>query len=191
MDKKITLIATLILAYVFLLNIAFFIYEVILPTPQDNNAKITAIVGLLGWTATIYAPFAAFLFLDDWKKQKQYEFESKVILDVWDQVLKLRFDYFQLIYLTVSPIDPAKVSSECYSFKKQISEVLFQLDKIKRFKTRADLDLTLFIEITNTDFIEKTISYIKSNDQEKFLQLNTEMEIRCNTYIQKFSEYLY
>jgi hypothetical protein len=78
MNKRIELIAKLIITYAFLLALCFLLYGLVV-LPVNGAEKVNAIIGLLGWSATIYAPIAAFFLLDNWKDQKAYELKKEYI----------------------------------------------------------------------------------------------------------------
>lgn len=71
MSKKFELIVKLLITYTLLLAICFIIYSLIV-LPVTGAEKINAIIGLLGWSATIFAPIAAFYLIDNWKDQAKY-----------------------------------------------------------------------------------------------------------------------
>ncbi|WP_336933172.1 hypothetical protein [Acinetobacter bereziniae] len=71
MNKKFELLAKLIITYVIMLGICFLLYSYVV-IPTNGAEKINAITGLLGWSATIFAPIAAYFFLNSWKEQTQY-----------------------------------------------------------------------------------------------------------------------
>lgn len=78
MDKKINLLAKLFITYILLLAICFLFYGLVV-LPTNGAEKVNAIIGLLSWSATIYAPLAAFFLLDSWKDQKEYELKKEYI----------------------------------------------------------------------------------------------------------------
>jgi len=47
--------------------------------PESGAEKVNAIIGLMGWSATIFAPIAAFFLLDSWKEQKRFELKKEYI----------------------------------------------------------------------------------------------------------------
>lgn len=78
MDKKIDLIAKLFITYIFILALCFLVYSLVV-LPTNGAEKVNAIIGLLGWSATIFAPIAAIFLLDNWKDQKAYELRKEYI----------------------------------------------------------------------------------------------------------------
>lgn len=81
MDKKIDLIAKLFITYIFILALCFLVYSLVV-LPTSGAEKVNAIIGLLGWSATIFAPVAAFFLLDSWKDQTKYNANLELISEM-------------------------------------------------------------------------------------------------------------
>lgn len=81
MDKKVDLIGKLFVTYVFILALCFLIYSLVV-LPTNGAEKVNAIIGLLGWSATIYTPVAAFFLLDSWKDQTKYNAYLELITEM-------------------------------------------------------------------------------------------------------------
>lgn len=79
MSDKFSFIVKLILTYLVLLAICFLFYALIISPVKDVD-KVESIVGLLGWSATIFAPIAAYFLIDSWKQQKLYELKKEYIM---------------------------------------------------------------------------------------------------------------
>lgn len=79
MDKKVDLIAKLFITYIFILALCFLLYSLVV-IPTDGAEKVNAIIGLLGWSATLFAPVAAYFLLDSWKDQEKF----KRTIDLYD-----------------------------------------------------------------------------------------------------------
>lgn len=54
-----------------MLLLCFLFYSLVV-LPVTEAEKVNAIIGLFGWSATIYAPIAAYILLDNWKDQAKY-----------------------------------------------------------------------------------------------------------------------
>ncbi len=65
-------LVALFLLYIFLVAVGFYIYAVIIGKP-DSGERGATIAGILGWTATLYAPVAAFFIIDIWKDQVKHQ----------------------------------------------------------------------------------------------------------------------
>ncbi|MFW1942905.1 hypothetical protein ACG93R_05290 [Acinetobacter guillouiae] len=85
MNKKIELLAKLTITYVIMLGICFLLYSYVV-IPTNGAEKINAITGLLGWSATIFAPIAAYFFLNSWKEQTQYNSALEKIEEMLEQI---------------------------------------------------------------------------------------------------------
>lgn len=72
MGNKIDLIGKLLIAYIFILSLCFLLYSLVV-LPTNGAEKVNAIIGLLGWSATIFAPIAAYFLLDSWKDQEKFK----------------------------------------------------------------------------------------------------------------------
>ncbi|EXB27427.1 hypothetical protein J537_0584 [Acinetobacter baumannii 1437282] len=81
MVKKVDLFGKLIITYTFILALCFLLYALVV-LPVNGAEKVNAIIGLLGWSATIYAPIAAFFLIDNWKDQTKYNATLNYITDI-------------------------------------------------------------------------------------------------------------
>lgn len=88
MDKKIDLIAKLFITYIFILALCFLVYSLVV-LPTSGAEKVNAIIGLLGWSATIFAPVAAFFLLDSWKDQTKYNEQLALMSSIIQEVTEL------------------------------------------------------------------------------------------------------
>lgn len=96
MDKKISFIAKLIIVYVVLLVICFLVYSLVV-LPTNGAEKVNAIIGLLSWSATIFAPIAAFFLLDNWKEQKRFELKKEYIALTLHDLRKLNSNLINML----------------------------------------------------------------------------------------------
>ncbi|MDC4459925.1 hypothetical protein R4462_04470 [Acinetobacter baumannii] len=88
MSKKFELIIKLVITYIFLLAICFIIYALIV-LPVTGAEKVNAIIGLMGWSATIFAPIAAFYLIDNWKDQAKYNEQLTTLTSMINETLFL------------------------------------------------------------------------------------------------------
>lgn len=103
MDKKFDLLGKLIVSYVFILAIGFLIYSLVV-LPADEAEKVNAIIGLLGWSATFFAPIAAYILLDNWKDQKKYDLKKEYIGLILNDIRPI-FTKILIIYSNVENIN--------------------------------------------------------------------------------------
>lgn len=95
MIKKIELVAKLTITYIVLLAFCFLLYTfVVLPTKDAE--KINAIIGLLGWSATLFAPVAAFILINNWKEQVKHEKALECLTGLYNEISQLHFTIFYL-----------------------------------------------------------------------------------------------
>lgn len=175
-DKKLSLIAKLIVAYVLLLDFAFLIFA-LTAEPTTDVASVTA--SLLGWSATLYTPMAAYILYDSWKNQKQYDFEKEIL----DTILQnLSESYYEIIPLNVR-INHIKnrfygnisLIPNLYEFSpdynpRKMQTIYAQLDKINIIKSDIGL-LEIFRDYENTYLALKNLNnkliLISENIEEK------------------------
>ncbi|NAS05483.1 hypothetical protein GPS47_07725 [Acinetobacter haemolyticus] len=72
MDKKISVVIKLLITYLTLLAICFLLYALVV-LPVTGAEKVNSIIGLLGWSATLFAPMAALVLINNWKDQVKHE----------------------------------------------------------------------------------------------------------------------
>jgi hypothetical protein len=92
-DKKLSLFAKLLVSYVLLLDFAFLIFA-FTAEPTTDVASVTA--SLLGWTATLFTPIAAYIFYDSWKDQNQHNKLQEIIVDTYTAITVLRKNIIRL-----------------------------------------------------------------------------------------------
>ncbi len=85
-DKKISLIAKLIISYLVLLAFAFLFYVFNTDPSSDQTARGAVFTNLLVWSATIFTPIAAYFFYDSWKDQKNYELKKELMIKLSELV---------------------------------------------------------------------------------------------------------
>lgn len=108
MDKKFDLLGKLIVTYASILAMCFLLYcLVVLPT--NGAEKVNAIIGLLGWSATIFAPIAAYILLDNWKDQKKYELKKEYIGIILSDLRPI-FTKILIVYSNVANINKVQDS---------------------------------------------------------------------------------
>ncbi|WP_151799068.1 hypothetical protein [Acinetobacter calcoaceticus] len=88
MIKTIELTAKLLITYIVILAICFLIYALVV-LPTSGAEKVNAIIGLLGWSATIFAPIAAFYLIDNWKDQAKYNEQLSTLSSLINETLLL------------------------------------------------------------------------------------------------------
>lgn len=93
-DKKLSLLVKLIIGYALLLNFAFLVFSLTAVSTTDV-ASVTA--SLLGWTATLYTPVAAYLLYDSWKDQKSYDLKKEIITKILEGITATRYPMIKRI----------------------------------------------------------------------------------------------
>lgn len=89
-DKKVSLIAKLIISYLLLLDFAFLFYVFNTDPTSDQTARGTVLTNLLVWTATLFTPIAAYFFYDSWKDQKKYQINLDQIYKILERLTIIR-----------------------------------------------------------------------------------------------------
>lgn len=143
-DKKLSLIAKLLIAYILLLDFAFLIFA-FTASPSTDIASVTA--SLLGWTATLFTPIAAYFFYDSWKDQKNYDLKKELLIQVSNlvstQYIKIaepakkikRLEEINTTQITISSIDGI---NNCYQLSL-LNEIYVLLKTYEEFSQDASL----------------------------------------------------
>ncbi|KQE85719.1 hypothetical protein [Acinetobacter lactucae] len=95
MIKKIDLIAKLIITYIVILALCFLLYALVV-LPTTGAEKVNAIIGLLGWSATLFAPIAAFILINNWKEQIKHEKALECLSGVFNEISQFHFTIYYL-----------------------------------------------------------------------------------------------
>lgn len=85
-DKKVSLIAKLIISYLLLLDFVLLFYVFNTDPGSDQTAKGAVFTNLLVWSATLFTPIAAYFFYDSWKDQKNYELKKELMIKLSELV---------------------------------------------------------------------------------------------------------
>ncbi|EXF56219.1 hypothetical protein J502_2646 [Acinetobacter sp. 1294596] len=165
MANKISLIAALVITYLVLLMIGFLIYTLII-TPVQGADITNAIVGILGWTATLYAPVAALFLLNNWKEQVKHD----KALDCLTQAMNI----INLIHQTMYGLKSKNRSEEIITNFEVLDDIKFNIymdnlideykienQKIFILYNQLSCSLNQFKLITATE--EESFEYILSS----------------------------
>lgn len=147
MDKKIDLIAKLFITYIFILALCFLVYSLVV-LPTSGAEKVNAIIGLLGWSATIYAPIAAFFLLHNWREQVFHE---------------RSFDALTTAYTLIGKIHSSVIKLKMDSYYPQIQ---------RAFRNMTQVEFEEYMNRLRGEFENKS-SYLK----EQYDGLNTALAI--------------
>ena len=143
-DKKLSLIAKLIITYLLLLDFAFLIFA-LTASPSTDVASVTA--SLLGWTATLFTPIAAYFFYDSWKDQKNYDLKKELLIQVSNlvstQYIKIaepakkikRLEEINTTQITISSVDGINT---CYQLSL-LNEIYVLLKTYEEFSQDSSL----------------------------------------------------
>ncbi|WP_212386674.1 hypothetical protein [Acinetobacter junii] len=155
MSDKLSFIVKLTVTYLTLLAICFLFYALII-SPVKNIDKVSSIIGLLGWSATIFAPIAAYFLVDSWKHQKSYE---------------LKKEYIMYILQDIRPIflNTLILSSEANNIKDTNSKLVINTEYFSyNSKLIGNLTLSLYSNI---------LVYSRLTNNTKILELYKDLEI--------------
>lgn len=95
MIKKIDLIAKLTITYIVILAFCFLLYALVV-LPTTGAEKVNAIIGLLGWSATLFAPVAAFILINNWKEQIKHEKALECLSGIFNEISQFHFTIYYL-----------------------------------------------------------------------------------------------
>ncbi|WOQ37399.1 hypothetical protein [Acinetobacter soli] len=156
--EQFNLAVKLIITYLTLLTICYIFYALIV-LPVSEADKINAIIGLLGWSATIFAPIAAFILINSWKDQITHE---KALNCLNNAASTIKTMHTQIIKYKIRNIDYSlrenfdKLQFSDYS--KYINEIYdnfkSEMDIFKNNYHELSKILTQFGIITDTDYEE-------------------------------------
>lgn len=147
MNQKFVLVSKLVVAYLSLLVICFLIY-VLMVYPSSEINKVNVIIGLLGWSATIYAPIAAFFLLHNWREQVSHE---------------RAFDALTTAYSLIGKIHSSTMKLKMDSYFSQIE---------RSFRNMNQIEFENYINRLRDEFENKSSSL-----KEQYDSLNTALSI--------------
>lgn len=155
MDIKFSLIIKLIITYITLLAICFLFYALII-SPVTGADKVNAIIGLLGWSGTIFAPIAAYYLLDSWKHQKSYELKKEYIGNILQELRPIFLNTLNMLTQT--------------SNIKRVNEILVINTDYLNYKSNliGDLIVNLYSNVK---------VYSKISRDDKILKLYKSLEL--------------
>ncbi|RSO00960.1 hypothetical protein [Acinetobacter pittii] len=159
MIKTIELTAKLLITYIVILAICFLIYALVV-LPTNGAEKVNAIIGLLGWSATLFAPLAAFILINNWKEQIKHEKALECLSNVFNQISQF---HFTIYYLKKSnKPDEIKRNFNAMNLEEFIEytkEVLIEFENINQNISKIYNDLSTIIFQFNLIF---------DNEEERF-----------------------
>ncbi|MBJ8445919.1 hypothetical protein [Acinetobacter bereziniae] len=122
---------------------------------------ISPYTNILVFDATIFAPLAAYFFIDNWKKQKQYEIGKQ---------------YAENILKTLTNINK-NIENSYFSIKNIGESIIFHLENSNKISPQAQSNL------------KKTINYIKISNLnfENYISIHIDVDIMMQ--IMKYSEF--
>ncbi|TCB55591.1 hypothetical protein [Acinetobacter terrae] len=175
-DKKLSLIMKLAISYVLLLNFVFLFYVFNTDPSSDQTARGAVFTNLLVWSATLYAPLAAFFLYDSWKEQKQYEITKELMIDVITVLSDLYIKIGKAINLAerLKEIDNDKITLQSFINAKELRNV-DDLNKIYAL-------IHLYENITG----DKALMKYKSNFDKTTFEIETFLTKLDLLYLQYF-----
>lgn len=188
-------LVALFLLYIFLVAVGFFVYAVIIGKPDDNERGAT-IAGILGWTATLYAPIAAFFIIDVWKDQVKHQKALDHLSNAYSLIGKFERTLQRLRsdrkYTRLGRIYNKTSFSEFqdYLLKLEI-QFLDETNILLRINDDIQNELSLYklaLGEENLDFNQLTvelliISYGLNNVYSKFVELHLDAKEEGDPYI--------
>ncbi len=127
----------IISSIIIILLISILYFLIICITPFPNNEKVTVILSLLSFGATLSAPIAAYIFYDNWKIQTKFNRVTNNILELQkilhDYVTELKFLRNRIIF----PYSRNKFSTEDDYFnnlKRLLDQKVCEISNAERLK---------------------------------------------------------
>lgn len=145
MIKTIELIAKLLITYIVILAICFLIYALVV-LPTNGAEKVNAIIGLLGWSATLFAPLAAFILINNWKEQIKHEKALECLSNAFNQISQLHFTIYY--FKKSNKPDEIKRNFNAMTLEEFIEytkEVLIEFENINQNISKIYNDLSTII----------------------------------------------
>ncbi|WP_111811614.1 hypothetical protein [Acinetobacter soli] len=139
--KKLKLIFKLLLIYIILLILAFLIFILTFDNATDTSSVVAS---LLGWTATLFTPIAAYCLLDSWKDQKKYELNRSLIDKIIESV---NSNHFSMMNRMRNATELTKINKELIifnNFKIIINEGLEYSNHVLAYS-----NLSIYEKLTN------------------------------------------
>lgn len=167
MGKRVRLLVILPIIYFIILFIGFLVYFAI--DPREHITQTQAKLGLLSWSASIYAPIVGFLLLNNWRNQTAYNEQIKCLAAMRINLHKVRKE--------VSNIRKSRIN---HSY---LTKLITKLDKSDNKKEQSNLDS----EAPSSEFEIPDFSEMYDNIEEmKYLAeqffLFSNREIRGSNY---------
>lgn len=153
-DKRVSLIVTLILTYLVLLDLAFLIFSL---TARENTDTASVVASLLGWTATLFTPIAAYYLLDSWKDQKKYELNKNLIEKIIESVSSTQ--YLMLNNMRYAN-ELTKIDEKLIIFKNINS--ITNVEGQREQHVLAYANITIFEKLTNDEEIRQAYRWYES-----------------------------
>jgi len=97
MIKTIELTTKLLITYIVILAICCLIYALVV-LPRDGVEKVNAIIGLLGWSVTLFVPLAIFILINNWKGQIKHEKALECLSNAFNQISQFHFKIYNLLF---------------------------------------------------------------------------------------------
>lgn len=182
--EQFNLAIKLIITYLTLLTICHIFYALIV-LPVSEADKINAIIGLLGWSATIFAPIAAFILINSWKDQITHENALNCLNNAASTIKTM---HTQIIKYKIRNIDYSLRENfeklQYSDYKKYIDEIYnnfkSEMDIFKNNYLELSKILTQFGIVTDTDYEE--FNYII----EKYFHIYWHYPIAIREYLNIF-----
>ncbi|EMN2536881.1 hypothetical protein RZ964_002529 [Acinetobacter baumannii] len=189
-------LVALFLLYIFLVAVGFFVYAVIIGKPGVGERGAT-IAGILGWTATLYAPVAAFFIIDVWKDQVKHQKALDHLSNAYSLVGKFNTT-LQRLRLDRSYSHLGRIYNKTRFLELQ--EYLLKLEV--QFFDQVNILITIYDDIQNElslyklalgdenlDFDELTkelfkITYYLKDIYSKFIELHLDAKEEFSPYIE-------
>ncbi|MCL6176983.1 hypothetical protein [Acinetobacter baumannii] len=189
-------LVALFLLYIFLVAVGFFVYAVIIGKPGVGERGAT-IAGILGWTATLYAPVAAFFIIDIWKDQVKHQKALDHLSNAYSLVgkfnttlqrLRLDRNYSHLVRVYNKTMFP---ELQEYLLKLEI-QFLDQVNTLINIYDDIQNELSLYklaLGDENLDFDKLTkdlfeIIYNLKNIYSKFIELHLDAKENGDSYVE-------
>ncbi|MDC5530294.1 hypothetical protein OHX10_02215 [Acinetobacter baumannii] len=181
MIKKIDLIAKLIITYIVILALCFLLYALVV-LPTTGAEKVNAIIGLLGWSATLFAPVAAFILINNWKEQIKHEKALECLSGVFNEISQFHFT----IYYLKSSNKPAEIKRNFNSMNLE-EFTIYSKEVLKEFEETHQTISNIYNSLSTLIYQYKLI-FEKEDERFEYI-LDSYFKIHW-TFLKLINDYL-
>ena len=183
-DKMFWLLFILFFFLWFITTVIFTAFCLVYDIEMDAGS-IGAYANFLVFDATIFAPIAAYFFIDNWKNEKQYDLEKEQILKVLDSLIKVSTD---LNTIKINTNEIKKVKNEFYYAPNLITKNNINIQDFTGVYIKIITDLNLYYKYSNKIYNDEYLIKFKNNCLLTYQIYRNEILTEYKKYIDKIED---